>query len=182
MSDEKPKKKKGIGKMLGIICGALALAGASAAGGYIFGGKSATHDKDDTSGQAGKGKGSAKNPSHASTESPEDDKPDSEKKSYLPFEKDFTSNLVEQERFVQLSLTLSFGETKEGEPPIKEHEAALRSAVLAVLADQSAIDLATATGKNRLRIILRNAVNDAIEGIDGSRPVDEVLFTNFIIQ
>ncbi len=182
MSDEKPRKKKSILKVLVMVGGALTIAGASGAGGYVIASKSASHIGDNKTGPKDSPRRTKENTDHVKGDLNSTEQQDNEQRTYLPFEKDFTSNLLEQERFVQASLTLSFIDSKESESPVKEHEAALRSAILAVLADQSATDLSTANGKNRLRIILRNAVNDAIEGIDGTRPVDEVLFTNFIIQ
>jgi flagellar protein FliL len=100
----------------------------------------------------------------------------------VQFQKDFTSNLLENGKFLQIGISVGLKTVDEKEIDIKEHEPQLRSAILAVLAEQSAVYLATASGKRYLQTEIKTALNTAFDTISGETPVDNVYFTSFIIQ
>jgi flagellar protein FliL len=100
----------------------------------------------------------------------------------VQFQKDFTSNLLENGKFLQIGISIGLKTENEKEGDIKEHEPQLRSAILAVLAEQSAVHLATSSGKRYLQTEIKTALNAAFDSISGETPVDNVYFTSFIIQ
>jgi flagellar FliL protein len=100
----------------------------------------------------------------------------------VQFQKEFTSNLLENGRFLQVSISMGLVSTEQKEVEIKEYEAQLRSSILTVLAEQSGAYMATASGKRHLQSELKNALNTAFEAINGDSPVDNVYFTSFIVQ
>jgi flagellar protein FliL len=100
----------------------------------------------------------------------------------VQFQKDFTSNLLEAGRFLQLGISIGLQSGDKEEVDIKEYEAQLRSAVLAVLAEQSGTYLATASGKRHLQSELKLALNKSFEEMTGEALVDNVYFTSFIVQ
>lgn len=171
VQQKNPMKKALILLIVGLVCSA-----AGAGAGYVTG-VNLAHQPSNETGKKNNSRHSAANveKSRARVESPS-------KMIFLALDKDITSNLIEQNRFVQLSISLAFEDAPDRESRLKAQQPAIRSALLAALADQSAEDIATANGKNRLRIILRNAVNDALESLDEERSIDQILFTNFIIQ
>ena len=77
---------------------------------------------------------------------------------YFEVEKGFTSNLKEPDRYVEVAL----GVSTHGE--------------------QSAEDISTLPGKTRLQGRLRVALNDLLKAKTGKAGIDDVYFTNFIVQ
>ena len=65
---------------------------------------------------------------------------------------------------------------------LKKHELAIRSAMLAVLADTPEADIHTIEGKDRLQRRLTAAINKVLTDAEGFGGVDAVYFKSFIIQ
>jgi flagellar FliL protein len=65
---------------------------------------------------------------------------------------------------------------------LKKHELAIRSAVLAVLADTPEEDVGSAEGKERLQKRLTAAINKVLAEAEGFGGVDAVYFKTFIVQ
>jgi flagellar FliL protein len=101
---------------------------------------------------------------------------------YVEIDNAFTSNLVDTGRYLQVRISVS---TKNGEgvvAAIEQHKPALISTVLSVLGELSEIDVADRVAKDKLRVRLKTAINQALaaKGVVGG--VDEVFFTSLVVQ
>ncbi len=65
---------------------------------------------------------------------------------------------------------------------IKTHEMAIRSQVLMMLAQQPEEMLSTPEGKRALQGKIKGIINDILKQKTGYGGVDNVYFTNFVIQ
>jgi len=65
---------------------------------------------------------------------------------------------------------------------LKEHELAIRSALLNILADTTENEITTIDGKERLQKRLTAAINKVLTDEEGFGGVDDVYFRSFIIQ
>jgi flagellar FliL protein len=108
--------------------------------------------------------------------------PSKYKASYYDLAQNFTSNLRDSDGFMQVSLGVSTFYDQRVLDRVKEHEMAIRSAVLMTLADQDAFVIATPQGKKELQKKLKKAINDVLIEKEGFGGIDDVYFTNFIIQ
>ncbi len=62
------------------------------------------------------------------------------------------------------------------------HEMAIRSEVLMMLAEQDQVALITPEGKTQLQKKLKNLINTILKQKTGYGGIDNVYFTNFVIQ
>lgn len=115
---------------------------------------------------------------------PEGQKPNPEvyKSTYYPMETPFTSNLRDTDGYLQLGLGVSTYYDQKVVDHLKDSDMPVRSAVLEVLAQQSAEVLNTPAGKLALRKELKLAINRVLQEREGFGGVDDVYFTSFIIQ
>lgn len=102
--------------------------------------------------------------------------------SYYTIREAFTSNLKDSEGFVQIGLGVSTYYDERVIKSVQLHEIAVRSAVLMTLAEQDPAALATPQGKAALKVALRDAVNEVLKSKEGFGGVDDVYFTNFVMQ
>lgn len=108
--------------------------------------------------------------------------PEIYKSTYVPMEQPFTSNLKDTDGYLQLGIGVSTFYDQKVTDRLKDNDMAVRSAVLEVLAQQSAETLNTPQGKAALRNQLRVAINNVLQAREGFGGVDDVYFTSFIIQ
>jgi flagellar protein FliL len=101
---------------------------------------------------------------------------------YYTFSGEFTSNLKDSEALIQIALACSTRRDGRVLHWLAKHELALRSEVLAILADTPEEDVYTLKGKQRLQKRLTAAINHVLEANEGFGGVDQVYFRNFIIQ
>jgi flagellar FliL protein len=101
---------------------------------------------------------------------------------YYTYEGDFTSNLKDSDSMIQVSVASST--RRDGRVLMwqKEHELAIRSAILAVLADTTEDEVTTIEGKARLQKRLTAAINKVLTDEEGFGGVDDVFFRSFIVQ
>ena len=104
------------------------------------------------------------------------------KATYYDLSQNFTSNLRDSDGFMQVSIGISTYYDQRVLDRVKEHEMAIRSAVLMTLADQDSFVISTPEGKKELQKSLKKAINDVLILKEGFGGVDNVYFTNFIIQ
>ena len=104
------------------------------------------------------------------------------KSTYYPMEQAFTSNLRDTDGYLQVGVGVSTFYDQKVVDHLKNSEMPVRSAVLEVLAQQSADALNTPQGKNELRKQLKVAINRVLVQREGFGGVDDVYFTSFIIQ
>jgi flagellar FliL protein len=101
---------------------------------------------------------------------------------YYTYEGDFTANLKGSDSLIQVSVAAST--RRDGRVLMwqKEHELAIRSAILAVLADTTEDEASTIEGKARLQKRLTAAINKVLTDEEGFGGVDDVFFRSFIVQ
>nr|WP_132388593.1 flagellar basal body-associated FliL family protein [Novosphingobium sp. PhB165] len=101
---------------------------------------------------------------------------------YYTFSDDFTSNLKGSDSLIQLSLACSTRYDGRVLQWLKKHELAIRSGLLAILADTPENDVYTLDGKARLQKRMTDAINRVLIQKEGFGGVENVYFRNFIIQ
>lgn len=101
---------------------------------------------------------------------------------YFTFTEDFTANLKESDRLIQIALAASTRRDYRVVLWLKKHELAIRSAILVVLADTPESNVANAAGKARLQGRITAAINHVLTESEGFGGVDAVYFKTFIVQ
>ena len=101
---------------------------------------------------------------------------------YYTFGEDFTSNLSNSQALVQISLAASTRRDGRVLLWLKKHELAIRSRMLAVLAETPEGDVYTVDGKERLQKRLTDAINKVLTETEGFGGVDAVYYRSFLVQ
>jgi flagellar protein FliL len=101
---------------------------------------------------------------------------------YFPIEQSFTANLIDGAGFVQVGLSLSTYYDGKVIANIKRQSVPIRSAVLMALSEQDAMVLSTPEGKQMLQRKLTHAINTVLREKEGFGGIDNVYFTNLVIQ
>ena len=104
------------------------------------------------------------------------------KATYFQMPAPYTSNLADTDSLVQIAFAVSTYYDARVTDALKTHELALRSAILMLLSQQSGIELSTPQGKEALQQRLTALINKILREKTGYSGVDNVYFTNFIIQ
>ena len=101
---------------------------------------------------------------------------------YYSFEESFTSNLADSPGLVQVELAVSTRRDGRVLQWVKNHELAIRSAILAQLAATTEAEVYDVAGKKKLAERLTKAVNTVLEENEGFGGVDAVHFRGFLVQ
>ncbi|WP_379922682.1 flagellar basal body-associated protein FliL [Erythrobacter sp. R86502] len=101
---------------------------------------------------------------------------------YYSFAESFTSNLADSPGLVQVELAVSTRRDGRVLQWVKNHELAIRSAILAQLAATTEAEAYDVEGKKRLAERLTKAVNHVLEDNEGFGGVDAVHFRGFLVQ
>ncbi|EQB34011.1 flagellar basal body-associated FliL family protein [Sphingobium ummariense] len=101
---------------------------------------------------------------------------------YFQLQTPFTSNMSDTDAFAQISIAVSTYYDMRVIDAIKTHEMAIRSQVLMLLAQQPEAMLSTPEGKQQLQKKIKATINDILKQKTGYGGVDNVYFTNFVIQ
>jgi flagellar FliL protein len=101
---------------------------------------------------------------------------------YFQIPAPFTSNLIDSDAFAQISIAVSTYYDNRVIAAVQTHELAIRSAILMLLAQEQEIDISTPQGKEQLQAKLLKIINDTLKAKTGYGGVDNVYFTNFVIQ
>lgn len=207
MSDEKAEatpKKKAKTKALILILGAVALlgGGGAAAGFYAAGsmGHETAKAEDPNmprlvlkgekpediaakfAAEAGAAEAGNTGGHHKPVDLPKPKNPSAYQATYYQIPSPFTSNMVDSDAFAQLSIAVGTYYDQRVITALQTHELAIRSAILMMLAQEQEIDLATPQGKERLQAKLAKIINGVLKDKTGYGGVDNVYFTNFVIQ
>lgn len=183
--EEKPKKKKG--KLKGIIVGLLAvtlLGGGGAAGGFYAAGLVGVDNKEPEDPNKPKivlNDGTQVSEKEAKSAIPSDSA-SKFKITYHQIEQPFTSNLSNSESFAQMSLAISTYYDERVFENVTAHEIAIRSAVLMELGQQNPLELETSDGKLKLKTKLRDVINTTLKEKSGFGGIEDVYFTNLVVQ
>ncbi|MFA7585712.1 MAG: flagellar basal body-associated FliL family protein [Novosphingobium sp.] len=194
-TETEAKPKKGMGLAVKALLGIVLLA---AGGGGVFGlmatgvlpgGGRGSHEKEDNKPKlvrkgeedpfAVKAEGEKEGDAAAAVDG---DGGSEFRTTYYSFSEDFTSNLRDSDALVQLSLACSTRRDGRVLAWVKKHELAIRSAMLAVIADTPEQDIISAEGKERLQKRLTAAINKVLTDNEGFGGIDAVYFKAFIIQ
>jgi len=102
---------------------------------------------------------------------------------YLPLKPAFVVNIRDgkRSRFLQVEMQLKLSDMTQGEK-ILHHDSIIRHTMLMLLSGQEALDLYSTTGKERLRVKALKEVRAALNKEIKNLPIDDLYFTNFIIQ
>jgi flagellar FliL protein len=101
---------------------------------------------------------------------------------YFQIPAPFTSNMADSDSYAQISIAVSTYYDGRVVQALQTHELAIRSAILLMLAQEEEIDLASPQGKEKLQQKLVKIINDVLKQQTGYGGVDNVYFTNFVIQ
>ena len=101
---------------------------------------------------------------------------------YFQLTQPFTSNMSDTDAFAQISIAVSTYYDYRVIASVKQHEMPIRSKVLMMLAQQPQEVLDTPKGKQMLQQKIRGVVNDVLKQKTGYGGIDNVYFTNFVIQ
>ncbi len=194
------KKKSSLKKIIMISLGGIVLLGGGAGAGMYFGGAFEPHaeekkedphrpklvEKSDEPAKAGGEGEDAKPAPRVGTVYVENDKtkvdPRKFEAGYLQLPENFTSNLANGDGFVQAGLSVSTYYDDKVFANVKRHMVPIRSAVLMVLAVQDGVLLSTPEGKMRLQKDLTDAINKVLRDKEGFGGIDNVYFSNLVIQ
>lgn len=207
MSDEpKAKKKKGGGmKMILLLVVGIVVGGAGAAGGLyaagffspkaegpkedpnkpvlVLAGESAEDVAKAHAAPHGEGGAAVHGGEHGKgMDLPAPGNPTAYQATYFQLQTPFTSNMTDTDAFAQISIAVSTYYDMRVIEAIKTHEMAIRSQVLMMLAQQPEEMLATPDGKRQLQAKIKTIINDILKQKTGYGGVDNVYFTNFVIQ
>ncbi|RNJ62578.1 MAG: flagellar basal body-associated protein FliL [Porphyrobacter sp. IPPAS B-1204] len=101
---------------------------------------------------------------------------------YYSFADSFTSNLADSPGLVQVELAVSTRRDGRVLQWVKNHELAIRSAILAQLAATTEAEVYDVAGKKKLAERLTGAVNQVLEENEGFGGIDDVHFRGFLVQ
>ncbi len=101
---------------------------------------------------------------------------------YVPLEQNFTANLVDGQGFVQVGLSLSTYYDGKVVGNVKRHMVPIRSAILLTLSEQDGAVLSTLQGKHALQKQLARSINRVLREKEGFGGIDNVYFTNLVVQ
>ena len=94
----------------------------------------------------------------------------------------YTANLAETDSMVQIALAVSTYYDGRVIDAVKAHDLAIRSEILMLLSQQHEEELITPKGKESLQKKLAAVINRILKEKTGYSGVDNVYFTNFVIQ
>ena len=192
---EAPKKKRGKGKLIALIVGALVLVGGGVGGGVYAmraGGGSEhsgprlvpkSEQKRGHQGEdAGHGDVEEHNAPSGGRPTPPGKGGDRYASNYYAIEKEFTANLRESVHFIQVGVAVSTPYDETVIEHMKTNEIAVRSAVLLALGDTTEEQVFTSDGKQQLQRRLVAAINATLKEKEGFGGISNVYFTNFVVQ
>ena len=189
---DEPKKKGGLVKIIGLVFGGLLLIGVGlGAGFFMFGGQGLTPSAEIEQIIERKLKESGQLPEDEA-EVAEDAEPALQKKetpsvdtfvtSYFEFDGNFTSNLRESRKFLQLGVGISTQYDETVVSNVELHQLALRSEILGTVSDFTEEDISGKEGRDRLAAKMVEAINAKLEILEGFGGIDSVHFTSFVLQ
>ena len=189
---DEPKKKGGLVKIIGLVFGGLLLIGVGlGAGFFMFGGQGLTPSAEIEQIIERKLKESGQLPEE-DTEVAEDAEPALQKKetpsvdtfvtSYFEFDGNFTSNLCDSRKFLQLGVGISTQYDETVVANVELHQLALRSEILGTVSDFTEEDISGKEGRDRLAAKMLEAINAKLEVLEGFGGIDSVHFTSFVLQ
>ena len=101
---------------------------------------------------------------------------------YYEFPGNFTTNLRESKKFLQITVGVSTQYDEEVMVNVESHQLALRGIILGVMSEYSEQDVAGREGKQGLADSIKDALNIFLEEKEGFGGVEGIHFTSFVLQ
>ena len=101
---------------------------------------------------------------------------------YYAFEKPLLSNLAGSRKVMQVTLTIMTHYDDRVIKNLKTHELALRAGILDVMRQKTDADLLRPDFRKALAEDLRLVINSLLEKYEGFGGIEEVMFTEFVVQ
>ena len=101
---------------------------------------------------------------------------------YFEFPGDFTTNLKNSRKFLQLSVGVSTQYDEKVMEVVDSHQLALRSEILSTVSDFTEEDISGSDGKKKLSERLMVVLNAKLEKLKEFPGIEDVYFTAFILQ
>lgn len=101
---------------------------------------------------------------------------------YYSFADDFTSNLADSPALIQVELAVSTQHDGRVLSWVRNHELAIRSAILVQLAATPEADVFEVAGREKLNERLTQSINDVLEEKEGFGGIASVHFKGFLVQ
>ena len=101
---------------------------------------------------------------------------------YYEFPGNFTTNLKDSKRFLQITVGVSTQYDEEVMVNVESHQLALRGIILGVMSEYSEQDVAGRDGKQGLADAIKDALNIFLEDKEGFGGVEGIHFTSFVLQ
>ena len=102
--------------------------------------------------------------------------------SYFEFPGNFTTNMKGSRRFVQMAIGLATQFDKRVIENVQKHEVAIRSEVLAILADQTEADLVGVDNRRRIQGLIKDAINRVLIERTDFGGIENVYITALVMQ
>jgi flagellar FliL protein len=101
---------------------------------------------------------------------------------YYAFEKPLLSNVASSRKVMQVTLTIMTHYDERVIKNLKTHELALRAGILDVMRQKTEADLLRPDFRKALAEDLRLVINSLLEKYEGFGGIEEVMFTEFVVQ
>ena len=101
---------------------------------------------------------------------------------YFEFPGDFTTNLKNSKKFLQISVGVSTQYDEKVIEVVDQHQLSLRSVILSIISDFTVEDIAGSDGKNKLSQVLLKGMNKKLDELKEFPGIEGVYFTSFVVQ
>ena len=191
---DEPKKKSGLVKIIGFVFAGIVLVGIGlGAGFFLFGGSSLTPSDEIEQIIERKLKESGQLPEEDEEVAEEgEEEPALNKKeapevdtfitTYFEFEGNFTTNLRNSRKFLQLGVGVSTQYDETVIEHVQTHQLALRSEVLGTISEFTEEEIQGKAGRDMLAVKMAEAINTKLEILEGFGGIENVHFTSFVLQ
>ena len=192
-TEEAPKKKGKMGKIVVMAVGFLVLAGGgigaglyAAKSGMMGGAAQEEHGpkllRKEEQKRGGGGEGEEGEGKSGTTRGPSGKGGEKYASNYYALEKDFTSNLRDSVHFVQIGLAVSTPYDETVIENLKDNDIAVRSAILMTLGDTTEDQVFSSEGKTQLQKRLTASINETLKQKEGFGGISNIYFTSFVVQ
>ena len=107
---------------------------------------------------------------------------DSYETTYFEFPGDFTTNLKDSRKFLQVSVGVSTQYDEKVMETVDQHQLAMRSEILSTISDFTEEDISGSDGKKKLSAKLLEVLNVKLKALKEFPGIEDVYFTAFILQ
>lgn len=101
---------------------------------------------------------------------------------YFEFPGNFTTNLRGSKRFVQVSIGLATQYDKKVIENVQKHEVAIRAEILALVAEQSEVEVVGVENRKRLQNSIRDVINRVLTERTDFGGIENVYITALVMQ